>query len=126
MRSIIKAKRLNLIRERPNYDARTRDWYKAAVSAGRPTWSTIEPSALGKRLDLSAVSPFYDNTGALQGIFLTDLSLAQISDFLHSFTIGKSGKTFVIERNGLLVASSSIKEPFILSSESTIERLNFC
>ena len=116
--------RLNLIRERPNYDARTRDWYKTAVSAGRQTWSTIEPSALGKRLDLSAVSPFYDSTGALEGIFLTDLSLAQISDFLHSFTIGRSGKTFVIERNGLLVASSSIKEPFILSNDGKIERLN--
>ena len=119
-----RGERLKLIREKPNYDARTRDWYKTGVSAGKPTWSKIEPSALGKRLDLSAVSPFYDNAGALQGVFLTDISLAQISEFLHSFTIGKSGKIFVIERNGLLVASSIIKEPFTLSADGKIERLN--
>ncbi|HLO47406.1 MAG TPA: ATP-binding protein [Kamptonema sp.] len=114
---------LKIIREKPNYDARTRDWYKTAVKAGRPTWSAIDVSALGKRLDLSAVSPFYDDTGGLMGIFVTDLSLAQISDFLHSFTVGKSGKTFIIERNGLLVASSTIKEPFILSADGKIERI---
>jgi hypothetical protein len=115
--------RLKIIREKSNYDARTREWYKAAVKTGRPTWSTIEASALGKRLDLSAISPFYDDTGGLMGIFVTDLSLAQISDFLHSFTIGKSGKTFIIERNGLLVASSTIKEPFTLSADGKIERI---
>ncbi len=116
--------RLKLIRERPNYDARTRDWYQAAVKARRPSWSAIAPSALGKRLDLSAVSPFYNTQGQLQGIFLTDISLAQISDFLHSFTVGKSGKTFIIERNGLLVASSITNEPFTLNSEGEIDRLH--
>jgi len=116
--------RLRLIREKPNYDARTREWYKTAVNFGRPTWSSIAPSALGKRLDLSAVSPFYDNTGVLQGVFLTDISLAQISDFLHSFTIGKSGKTLIVERNGLLVASSTIKEPFTFTTNGEIERLH--
>jgi len=115
--------RLKIIRETSNYDARTREWYKTAVKTGRPTWSTIEAAALGKRLDLSAVSPFYDDTGGLMGIFVSDLSLAQISDFLHSFTIGKSGKTFIIERNGLLVASSTIKEPFTLSADGKIERI---
>jgi len=115
--------RLKIIRETSNYDARTREWYKTAVKTGRPTWSTIEAAALGKRLDLSAVSPFYDDTGGLIGIFVSDLSLAQISDFLHSFTIGKSGKTFIIERNGLLVASSTIKEPFTLSADGKIERI---
>lgn len=115
--------RFKLIRERPNYDARTRDWYKTAVSVGRPTWSTIAPSALGKRLDLSAVSPFYDDTGILQGVFLTDISLAQISDFLHSFTVGKSGKTLIVERSGLLVASSVNKEPFTFLANGEIERV---
>ena len=117
--------RLEMIREKPNYDARTRDWYKAAVNFGRPTWSEIAPSALGKRLDLSAVSPFYDNTGTLQGVFLMDISLTQISDFLHSFTIGKSGKTLIVERNGLLVASSITNEPFTLSTANgEIKRLH--
>ncbi|MEO6861975.1 MAG: response regulator [Microcoleus sp.] len=116
--------RIKLIKEKPNYDARTRDWYKAAVHAGGPTWSAIDTSALGDRLDLSAVYPFYDTTGGLQGVFLTDLSLGQISDFLHKFTVGKSGKIFIVERNGLLVASSTIGQPFTVTSSGKTERLH--
>ena len=116
--------RIKLIREKPNYDARTRDWYKAAVKAGGPTWSAIDTSALGDRLDLSAVYPFYDSTGSLQGVFLTDLSLGQISEFLHSFTVGKSGKTFIMERSGLLVASSTIDKPFKVGASGKTERLS--
>ncbi len=115
--------RIKLIREKPNYDARTRDWYKAAVKAGGPTWSAIDTSALGDRLDLSAVYPFYDSTGSLQGIFLTDISLGQISKFLHSFTVGKSGKIFIMERSGLLVASSTIGKPFTVAANGKTQRL---
>ncbi|MBE9162048.1 response regulator [Tychonema sp. LEGE 06208] len=116
--------RIKLIREKPNYDARTRDWYKAAVRAGGPTWSAIDTSALGDRLDLSAVYPFYNSTGTLQGVFLTDISLGQISDFLHSFTVGKSGKIFIVERSGLLVASSTINKPFTVAASGKTERLH--
>lgn len=115
--------RIKLIREKSNYDARNRDWYKAAVKAGGPTWSAIDTSALGDRLDLSAVYPFYDSTGLLQGVFLTDLSLGQISEFLHSFTVGKSGKTFIMERSGLLVASSTTDKPFKIAANGKTERL---
>jgi two-component system, sensor histidine kinase ChiS len=115
--------RIKLIKEKPNYDARTRDWYKAAVQAGGPTWSAIDTSALGDRLDLSAVYPFYDSTGSLQGVFLTDISLGQISEFLHSFTVGKSGKVFIMERSGLLVASSIIGKPFTVNGTGKAERL---
>jgi len=116
--------RIKLIKEKPNYDARTRDWYKAAVQAGGPTWSAIDTSALGDRLDLSAVYPFYDSTGALQGVFLTDISLGQISEFLHSFTVGKSGKIFIMERSGLLVASSTIGKPFTVAASGKSERIH--
>ena len=116
--------RIKLIKEKPNYDARTRDWYKAAVQAGGPTWSAIDTSALGDRLDLSAVYPFYDRTGSLQGVFLTDISLGQISEFLHNFTVGKSGKIFIVERNGLLVASSTISKPSRVNASGNTERLH--
>ena len=116
--------RIKLIKEKPNYDARTRDWYKAAVQAGGPTWSAIDTSALGDRLDLSAVYPFYDSTGALQGVFMTDISLGQISEFLHSFTVGKSGKIFIMERSGLLVASSTIGKPFTVAASGKSERIH--
>ncbi|MCZ0901453.1 hybrid sensor histidine kinase/response regulator, partial [Microcoleus sp. HI-ES] len=46
-----------------------------------------------------------------------------LSDFLHSLNIGRSGQTFIMERSGLLVASSTLKEAFITNND-TLDRLN--
>lgn len=106
-------KRGKLLRERPNYDATTRSWYKTAVAAGKPTWAKIEPSAIGQRLDASAVYPIYDPDRNLQGVLLCDLPLSGISDFLQTLKIGKTGEAFIIEKDGLVVADSTTKTPFI-------------
>ncbi len=43
-----------------------------------------------------------------------DFVLSHIKIFLQSLKIGKSGQTFIIERSGLLVASSTNQKPFSL------------
>ncbi|HEY9703666.1 MAG TPA: PAS domain S-box protein, partial [Allocoleopsis sp.] len=43
-----------------------------------------------------------------------DLSLSNISQFLRSLKIGKSGEVFIIERSGLLVANSTNQPPYKL------------
>ncbi len=57
-----------------------------------------------------AVEPVYDNNDNLLGVLGTDIILTQLSDFLSSLKIGKSGIIYIIEANGLLVATST-KEP---------------
>jgi phosphoserine phosphatase RsbU/P len=97
----------DLLRERPNYDARTRSWYQQAVNAGKPVWTEIEPSAIGQRLDISAVYPVYDPDRQFLGVLLWDIPLSGINQFLETLTIGKTGEAFILERNGLLVATST-------------------
>ncbi len=106
-----------IIRESPNYDARTRSWYQTAIEVGEPTWTEIEPSVTGRRLDVSAVTPYFDQAGMLQGVLLADLSLGQISRFLAGLTIGKTGLAFITERNGLLVGTSTSELPFTIPAE---------
>ncbi len=95
-----------------NYDARVRPWYRAAVQAKKSTWSGIyQFSSLEEiRLGTMAVEPVYDNNDNLLGVLGTDIILTQLSDFLSSLKIGKSGIIYIIEANGLLVATST-KEP---------------
>ncbi|WP_254567681.1 SpoIIE family protein phosphatase [Oscillatoria sp. HE19RPO] len=102
-----------LLRERPNYDARTRGWYQQAVREGRPIWTGIEPSAIGQRLDVSAVYPVYDRDRQFLGVLLCDLPLSGINQFLETLQIGKTGEAFILERNGLLVATSTHKATLI-------------
>ncbi|MGL4378251.1 MAG: ATP-binding protein, partial [Microcoleaceae cyanobacterium] len=114
--------RQTLLRVRPNYDARQRPWYKAAVVGGKPTRSKIYTYFTKQDLGMSTSQPLYDQNGELQGVIAADLGLSQIGKFLQTLKIGKSGQTFIIERDGLLIASSTSEKPFIREKDNNIKR----
>jgi signal transduction histidine kinase len=53
----------------------------------------------------------------LLGVVGSDVTLAELNDFLRTLKVGETGKSFIIERDGLLVASSSESLPFTPQSE---------
>jgi adenylate cyclase len=101
-----------LLAEKADYDVRQRPWYRTAMKTKSPSWDAIAPAPVGQRLDISAVSPFYES-GVMRGVFVTQISLSGISQFLRQLEISKSGQVLILERNGLLVASSTTESPFI-------------
>ncbi|MBD2537070.1 diguanylate cyclase, partial [Nostoc flagelliforme FACHB-838] len=109
--------RLKLIQVSTTFDPRTRPWYKKAVKAGKATWTEIYPYFSSSGLAISSTRPVYDQTGTLLGVTNATLSLSQLGEFLHNLKIGRSGKTFIIERSGNLVASSTAEQPFILNQK---------
>jgi hypothetical protein len=74
-------------------------------------------------LSISASSPIYDAKHQLVGAIGIDLLLASISDFLQQLKISPTAKTFIIERDGLLIGSSSPEKPFTLVN-GTAKRLS--
>ncbi len=111
-----------ILREKKNYDARKRGWYQKALAAGEPTWTEINTSVTGARLDLTATAPFYDNSGTFRGIFLTDVSLSNLADFLHRLQIGTTGQVFIVEENWNLVAAS-FTEPLSVAGDKGADRV---
>ncbi|MEA5449160.1 PAS domain S-box protein [Leptolyngbya sp. CCNP1308] len=106
------------------FDARVRPWYKAAKEARQPTWS---PIYLGFTTHWPAIAtsiPVYDSSGrTLIGACGIDFLLPQeMSQFLKSLTIGKTGSAFIIERSGTLV-STSTAEPIVEITSDGSERL---
>jgi PAS domain S-box-containing protein len=105
--------RLSLTRITPDiYDARERPWYETAVEANGPVWSSIYPDFALPQLVLSAVRPVYSSADTLLGVVGTDYSLDAIGTFLQNLQIGKTGKAFIIEQDGWLVASSAAEQPY--------------
>lgn len=91
-----------------NYDARIRPWYKTPKQARKATWSPIyEFISRTKVLGISAGLPIYNRSGKFQGVLATDITLDHLNQFLSSLKISKSGQIFMIERSGLLIASST-------------------
>ncbi|KOR34555.1 response regulator [Planktothricoides sp. FACHB-1370] len=105
------------------YDPRTRPWYQETIKAQAPTWSSIYISADLGMLQITPAIPVYDANNQLRGVFGINLMLSQISEFLNTLEVSKSGEAFIIERNGDLVASSTPEPPFITTTGEP-ERLN--
>jgi signal transduction histidine kinase/DNA-binding response OmpR family regulator len=119
-----------LLMTNSGYDVTTKRWYQEGLKATQPAWSDIFPAgAVFAGLSISAYRPVFDKENNRLGIFSVVLPLLDISKFLESLQVGKSGKVFIVEQNGLLVASSQ-KNPVIFSSslepngQKKFQRLN--
>ncbi len=96
------------LKEVQNYDPRRESWYINAVNLAQPVRSKIyrwenKPQILS----LSSSYPLYDRTNKLVGVIDINLILSKISQFLASLKVGDRGRTFILERSGLIVASST-------------------
>ena len=103
-----------------NYDARSRPDYQAAVTTKKFGFSQIFTSITEPKLLISASQPIYNSQGQLLGVNSTFTHISQIGDLLQNIKVGKSGQVFIIERSGLLVASSTTEEPFRLQNGKPI------
>ena len=114
--------RINLIK-REIFDPRLRPWYQAAVREGKLVWSPVYLFADPLVLGITPAIPIYDQiTSELKGVMAIDLTLVQISNFLRSLNISPSGRAFIMERSGEIVATST-EEPPVVLTETAIERL---
>lgn len=97
-----------------DYKPQNQAWYVDTIKAAKPNWSQVytrqKPDNVG--LSISANHPIYDQNDQIIGVTSSALKLDDVSKFLHSLKVSASGKVFVIERNGLLVADSSLEKPF--------------
>jgi signal transduction histidine kinase/DNA-binding NarL/FixJ family response regulator len=110
-----KYNRTRLVRSKPNFDSRTRPWYRTAVVKGEANWGEIYKLFAVPKYVLNASLPVYDDRQKLLGVVAVDFSLEKISQFLKGLKIGRSGETFIVERQtGLLVASSANQAPYII------------
>ncbi|MGB3491374.1 MAG: PAS domain S-box protein [Elainellaceae cyanobacterium] len=109
-----KGKPVDLVREVPDFDPRDRPWYKTAVAAGKPVWGEVFTYHAFPVLAVPAMVPIYDSEGDVQGVLGNNFFLDQVSEFLASLKVGQTGQTFIVERSGLILASSTLAQPFRL------------
>lgn len=104
----------------PHYDPRTRPWYQAAVRAGGPSWTPVIMWLEVGAVSVDAIRPVYTREGTLSGVLDTSLTLSGIGDFLQNLQISKNGQAFITDRSGLLIASSTIKEPYTRTNNELV------
>jgi PAS domain S-box-containing protein len=96
------------LQEVKTYNPRAEAWYADAIKVGKPVWSEIyQWEDKPEILSISSSYPVYNKNRQLVGVIGVDLLLSQIGKFLAKLNIKQSGKTFILERSGLIVASST-------------------
>ena len=114
-----------------NYDARKRVWYKVAVQTGKPAWTPIYvwlnisiddvKKLEGVMVGIDANTPVYNDAGKLQGVLGVTMILTDINEFLSTLKIGEHGQTFIIERSGEIVATSTFEMPLLSNTADNQE-----
>jgi diguanylate cyclase (GGDEF)-like protein len=110
--------------EKPAFKVKTRPWYQQAVAAKQPIWTNIYPGFTAGTIFLAGSQPLYDPQGKLAGVIGTDISLTNIQDFLSRNRVSPGSETFVVERSGLLVASSGREPTFDVPANQEPARLS--
>ncbi|PLS69340.1 MAG: hypothetical protein CV045_02625 [Cyanobacteria bacterium M5B4] len=111
--------RTTVIREK--FDSRlfidTEAWYKDAVKAGKPLWTSIYSWLDRAVISISASHPLYDKQGKLVGVFGTDLILTQIGKSLQSARLSPNTEIILIEKDGMLVGTSNLSPVSVVENK---------
>jgi len=118
-----KGNRIRLIKS-VEFDPRVRLWYKFAKSVGKPVWTPVYQFGSINTVGMDFSMPIYNQeSGSFEGVISTDISLAQISEFLRNLEISQNGKALIIERTGDVIAISTLEQPFKMVGDQA-KRLN--
>ncbi len=107
------------------FDPRTREWYKAALSADGPSFSPVYQHFVMNDLTISAAIPVKAQaTGELIGVMGSHMLLGDAGDFLGEAISDYDGYAFIVEKkSGYLIANSMGLKNFITKDDNTSQRL---
>ena len=101
-----------------NLSFKDEGWFAEAVKTGELVWTPIyQWETPPYTLSVAVARPVYDESGEMIGSVATEQPLSKIDEFLSALEVSPSGKTFIMEQDGLLVASSSEYPAYTLEDE---------
>ncbi|NES67348.1 MAG: hypothetical protein F6K24_19960, partial [Okeania sp. SIO2D1] len=101
------------IRRTYTYNYKTEYWYTQPIKAGKAIWSDIYVcDRITNALGISASYPIYDDNQKLIGVLGVDKAISDLSNFLQKLQVNQSEVVMIMERSGMLVASSSKSPSF--------------
>lgn len=96
------------VRSTYTYDHKTEYWYTQPIKGGKAIWSNIYVcNGRTNTLAISASHPIYDDNQELIGVLGVHQVISDISNFLQKLQVSPSEVVMIMERSGMLVASSS-------------------
>jgi signal transduction histidine kinase len=100
----------------PDYRFQEEKWFAAALAAKQSRWTEVYPWADAPyNLSVAITHPIFDAQGQVFAAIAVEQQLSEISEFLRANPVSPGGRTFIMERSGLLIASSGQEAPYRLA-----------
>ncbi|BAU11566.1 integral membrane sensor signal transduction histidine kinase [Leptolyngbya sp. NIES-3755] len=100
-----------------DYKFQVEDWFAKTLKIGLPNWSSIYNwQAQPYPLAVAASIPLKNQQGEVVASIAAESRLSQISHFLRKLSFSRSGRVFILERSGDLVANSDASDPFTIEN----------
>jgi adenylate cyclase len=87
-----------------NYDPRPRPWYKDAIATKGLIWSDLLVYTSNRQPGITAAYPIFAADGRVIGVAAANVATNQMSDFLASLDLGRSGLAFIVDEKEQLIA----------------------
>lgn len=81
-----------------------RPWYVGAAKTRQLFWTGLYPFVPTMEKGISIGNPLYDANGDLEAVIGADVTFSLLSNFLSRQKIGKTGRVFILDRQGKVVA----------------------
>ncbi len=88
------------------FEPRARPWYRAGEGSALSTWTAVYVDFRTAELVTTRARRVAGPDGEVEGVVATDLSLRKLNDFVRRLRISERGLAFIVEPDGLLIASS--------------------
>lgn len=106
------------------YDPRTRPWFKRIMEHKHVAWTDPYVFYTVQKPGVTIAGPIFDKKGNLKGIVGVDIEISELSTFIGKLRVGKSGKAFIMNKNGDIIAYHDLTKLVIASENHKSLRLS--
>lgn len=93
------------------YDYHNYDWYKNGINTDKAVvWSEPYLDVVSTITMVTSTAPFYDEAKNFLGVTTADIDLSTLQKKIEDIKIGKTGRAFLVDKNGLYLADSDISK----------------
>ena len=87
-------------------DYYTEGWYVAGtkLKEAEVAWSEVYYDPVADVTMVTATVPFFDKNHKFRGVTTADMGIDQIRSIVGKITVGKTGKAFIIDTNGVFIS----------------------
>lgn len=87
------------------------DWYKIGTNTKNSIeWSDAYMDEVTKVTMITTTAPFYDKDKKFLGVTTADINLTTIQEMIKNVKVGKNGRAFLVDKNGLYIADKDEKK----------------